>query len=183
MISTSRRTADFWQLPPRGILLVEGIHGLNPALLEPLGRDQLIAIYANGLTSMSIDSTHPFPSCDLRLLRRALRDRRTRGRAFGETLEVWESVQRGEIKHISPQRWNADYYFTSALVFELGPLAAVAIPKVNAVLGSPTASPTAKGIAQRLNSLLSFVRPVTDKNFGPISTIREFIGGSEFGEL
>ena len=162
------------QLPADAILIVEGIHGLNPGLLTDEVRAQTFRLYVSALAQLNIDDHNRVPTTDSRLLRRIVRDAQFRGYSAQETLARWESVRRGEERNIFPYQENADALFNSALVYELAVLKPFAEPLLNKIL--PGSATTRE--AQRLLTLLQWVRPCLPDLVPDNSLLREFIGGS-----
>lgn len=162
------------QLDPGGLLIVEGIHGLNPALVYGIPDEQVFRVYISALTQLNLDYHNRIPTTDNRLLRRLVRDQRYRGISAHETLRRWPDVRRGEERNIFPYQENADVMFNSALVYELAVLKPFAEP---ALLQVPADSP--EGIeARRLLSFIRWFKPC-DANLVPEnSLLREFMGGS-----
>ncbi|GAB4115338.1 MAG: hypothetical protein OHK0013_49710 [Sandaracinaceae bacterium] len=159
------------------VLLVEGIHGLNPALLgDRLDHDEVYRIFVCPLTALPLDPLTRVPASDLRLLRRIVRDRHARATTAASTIERWPSVRAGERKHIFPHFDQADAVFDSALIYE------PAVLKVFAeryLLEVPQQHPSYK-TAWRLLSLLSRFIAIQPDEVPPTSILREFIGGSGF---
>ena len=122
-----KKSSDFFndvedeklKLGERTFLIMEGIHGLNPELLEALGRDKVTPIYVSAMTPINVDCNHRFPTSDLRLIRRIIRDYRYRGYSPRKTIMRWTSVRLGEEKNIFPFQGNAELFFNSSLVYEL----------------------------------------------------------------
>ena len=168
---------DTVQLTPDHVLIVEGIHGLNPALLPDIPAHRTYRIYVSALTQLNIDRHNRVPTTDVRLLRRIVRDATYRGYSALDTLERWPSVRRGEKQNIFPYQENADVMFNSALVYELAVLRPLAEPLLLQIeRGSPRYIE-----AKRLLSFLRWVRPMPEEfvEFIPHnSLLREFIGGS-----
>jgi uridine kinase len=165
------------QLTPDHILIVEGIHGLNPALLADVPADLIFRVYASALTQLNIDRHNRIPTTDVRLLRRMVRDAAYRGYSALDTLQRWPSVRRGEKKWIFPYQENAHAMFNTALVYELAVLRPLAEPLLLQV-GRDSAR---YAEAKRLLSFLRWVRtmPAQAVKFVPDnSLLREFIGGS-----
>jgi uridine kinase len=159
------------------IILIEGIHGLNPQLVPDIPTEHIFRVYVSALTPLNIDSHNRVPTTDLRLLRRIVRDARTRGYNATETLMRWNSVRRGEKRNIFPYQDNADAIFNSALVYELAALRPWAEPLLLQV--EPATPPHIE--ANRLLSFLRWVQPFTSMQQDMIpdtSLLREFIGGS-----
>lgn len=165
------------RLRPSQIILIEGIHGLNPSLVTQLGADQLFRVYVSVLAQVNLDMHNRVPTTDVRLLRRIVRDARTRGYHAQATLERWGSVQRGEKRNIFPYQENADAVFNSALMYEL----AVLRPLVEPLLLQVKALTPASIEAKRLLAFLRWVVPLPTNQINAIpntSLLREFIGGS-----
>lgn len=161
------------------ILIMEGIHALNPSLLTEVSDDQVFRIYASALTALSVDENNLISTSDCRMLRRMVRDNATRGIVPEETILRWPSVRRGEERNIFPFQENADVFFNSSLVFELPLLKYYAEPLL---LRIPVSSP-AYAESVRLRKFLSLVVPLSPEEIAsipPTSILREFIGGSTF---
>lgn len=165
------------RLDRHSILVIEGIHGLNPALAPQIDRETTFRIYISALTQLNLDDHNRISTTDNRILRRLVRDNRTRGVAAETTLEMWPSVQRGENLHIFPYQNNADAMLNSALDYELGVLAPFAQPLLKTV--KPSAG-KAYPLARRLLAFLENVYPIPESVVPRDSLLREFIGGSEF---
>lgn len=165
------------QLRDNQIIILEGIHGLNPQLFTSVAKERIYRIYVSALTQLNIDRHNRVPTTDVRLLRRMVRDARTRGYDAQATLMRWSSVRRGEKRNIFPHQENADALFNSALTYELAALRTLAEP-----LLMPVEPGTSAHIeANRLLSFLRWVTPLTSAQMSFIpdtSLIREFIGGS-----
>jgi uridine kinase len=162
------------QLAPDQIVIVEGIHGLNPGLVPELPQESLFRIYLSALTQLNLDRHNRVSTTDTRLIRRIVRDAATRGYPPSETIQRWESVRRGEKANIFPFQENADMVFNSALAYELSALKPVAEPLLRQVPFG-----TAEHIeAKRLLSLLEWFLPLDTNLIPDNSLIREFIGGS-----
>jgi uridine kinase len=159
------------------IVIIEGIHGLNPRLVYALPPNQLFRLYISPLTALNIDRHNRVPTTDVRLLRRMVRDNTHRGRNARVTLDGWESVRAGEKRNIFPYQENADAIFNSALAYELAALRPLAEPLLLQVEpGTP-----AHIEANRLLSFLRWVAPMSDEQVDLIpdtSLLREFVGGS-----
>ena len=164
------------QLDDRSILLVEGIHGLNPRLTDGVADNLKFRVYISALTSISMDDLSRIPTTDNRLLRRMIRDFATRGCDATATLQRWASVRKGEDKHIFPYQENADVMFNSSLLYELSVLKWKVEPLLR---GVPEKLPEYSE-ARRLLNLLEYVAPLPDDQLPPTSVIREFLGGSSF---
>ncbi len=164
-------------LDERSILIVEGIHGLNPRLTPGVPEEQKFRIYVSCLTSVSMDNLSRIATTDNRLLRRMIRDNRQRGSDVVATLSRWASVRRGEEKYIFPYQENADVMFNSSLFYEFSLLRPLAEPVLREV---PDTVPEYDE-ARRLLQFLDNFAPLYDtKDIPPTSVLREFIGGSTF---
>jgi uridine kinase len=162
------------QLQPGQLIIVEGIHGLNPELLPHFPIEQTYRIYASALTQLNLDRHNRISTTDTRLVRRIVRDARERGYTARETIQRWESVQRGEKQYIFPYQENADTMFNSALAYELAALKPYAEPLLRQVPFGTREFIEAK----RMLALLEWFRPVTSDLIPDNSILREFIGGS-----
>ena len=163
-------------LDERSILIVEGIHGLNPALTPGVPESRKFKIYVSCFTSVALDNVSRIATSDNRLLRRLTRDYRTRGNDALSTLARWESVRRGEEKHIFPYQENADVMFNSSLFYEISVLRRFAEPILREV---PDTVPE-YGEAKRMLKFLDNFIPISPEEIPPTSLLREFIGGSSF---
>lgn len=159
-----------------GIIIIEGIHALNPKLTPLIPNDKKFKVYVSALTSLSIDGFNRIPTTDNRLIRRIVRDFRYRGYSAYDTISRWESVRRGEDKNIFPYQEEADEMFNSALLLEFGILKSFAEP----ILQEVPSNKTEYDEAMRLLKFLSYFTPIPDKEVPPTSIIREFLGGSTF---
>lgn len=164
------------QLDERSVLIVEGIHGLNPALTPGVPESRKFKIYVSCFTSVALDNVSRIATSDNRLLRRLTRDYRTRGNDALSTLARWESVRRGEEKHIVPYQENADVMFNSSLFYEISVLRRFAEPILREV---PDTVPE-YGEAKRMLKFLDNFIPISPEEIPPTSLLREFIGGSSF---
>ena len=164
------------QLDERSVLIVEGIHGLNPALTPGVPESRKFKIYVSCFTSVALDNVSRIATSDNRLLRRLTRDYRTRGNDALSTLTRWESVRRGEEKHIFPYQENADVMFNSSLFYEISVLRRFAEPILREV---PDTVPE-YGEAKRMLKFLDNFIPISPEEIPPTSLLREFIGGSSF---
>ncbi len=164
------------QLTPNTVLILEGIHALNPELTASIPQAQKYGIYASALTSLSIDDHNCIPSTDNRLLRRIVRDAKTRGVSPKDTIARWPSVRRGEDKWIFPYQENAHAMFNSSLLFELAVIRDYAMPVLRTV---PRNCPE-YAEAARLLKFLHYFRSLPEKEIPPTSLLREFLGGSSF---
>ena len=167
---------DFLTLGPDDVLVIEGIHCLNEKLSYALPRKNKFKIYISALTQLNIDEHNRIPTTDGRLLRRIVRDARTRGASAQDTIRMWPSVRRGEEENIFPYQEDADVMFNSALVYELSVLKQYAEP----VLFSVPRDSAEYVEAKRLLKFLDYFLGVSSEEIPHNSLIREFIGGSCF---
>ncbi|MBE6175538.1 MAG: nucleoside kinase [Rikenellaceae bacterium] len=164
------------QLSDRSILIIEGIHALNPNLTPGIADGQKFKIYISCFTSVAMDNFSRIPTTDNRLLRRTIRDNATRGNDALRTLTMWPDVRRGEERHIFPYQENANVMFNSSLFYEISVLRAIAEPVLREV---PDTSPEYAEAQRMLKFLDNFV-PIAPDEIPPTSLLREFIGGSSF---
>ena len=164
------------QLKENEILVVEGIHALNPELTADIPKDQIFRVYASALTTILLDNHNYIPTTDNRLLRRIIRDHKYRGVSAQETIRRWPSVRRGENRWIFPFQENADAMFNSAMLFELAVIKAQAEPLLEQV--PENCEEYAE--AYRLRKFLRYILPIPDNQIPPTSLLREFLGGSSF---
>ncbi len=160
----------------KSVLIVEGIHALNPKLTEHIARDKKYMIYVSALTSISLDNHNWIPPADNRLLRRIVRDNRYRGYSARDTISRWDSVRRGEEKWIFPYQENADVMFNSAMIYELAAIRRHAEP----VLQQVPRAVEEYSEAYRLLKFLRYFNYIADRELPPTSLLREFLGGSSF---
>ena len=164
------------QLGEEDILVIEGIHGLNPETTYSLPDESKFKIYISALTSLNLDGHNRIPTTDGRLLRRMVRDARTRGASARRTIEMWPSVRRGEENYIFPFQEEADEMFNSVLIYELSVLKQYAEPLLYSIEpGEPEYYE-----AKRLLKFLEYVQGIDSQNVPSNSICREFIGGSCF---
>ena len=166
----------YMQLGPEDVLVIEGIHGLNDKLSYSLPVESKFKIYISALTQLNIDEHNCLPTTDARLIRRIVRDARTRGTSAQETIAMWDSVRRGEEQNIFPFQEGADVMFNSALIYELAVLKTYAEPLLFAISHDVPEYMEAK----RLLKFLDYFLPMASDGIGQNSIIREFIGGSCF---
>lgn len=167
---------DYLELGPDDILVIEGIHGLNDKLSYSLDSSNKFKIYISALTQVNIDEHNRISTTDGRLIRRIVRDARTRGTSAKETINRWESVRAGEEKNIFPFQEQADVMFNSSLLFELAVMKTYVEPQLFAIQqGDP-----AYFEAKRILKFLDYIVPVPSDIIRKDSIIREFIGGSCF---
>ena len=164
------------QLKGKEILIVEGIHALNPELTAQIPEEQIFRVYASALTTILLDHHNYIPTTDNRLLRRIIRDHKYRGVTAQETIHRWPSVRKGENRWIFPFQENADDMFNSAMLFELAVIKSQAEPLLEQV---PENCPEYSE-AYRLRKFLSYIRPIPEDQIPPTSLLREFLGGSSF---
>ena len=172
----SEKSGKKLHLGENNILLVEGIHALNPALTEQIADDKKFKIYASALTTILLDDHNYIPTTDNRLLRRIVRDYKYRGCSAQETIHRWPSVRAGENKWIFPYQEQADVMFNTALLFEL----AVIKPQAEEVLEHVPENCEEYAEAYRLRKFLKYFAPLPFRNLPPTSLLREFLGGSSF---
>ena len=158
------------------ILLMEGIHGLNPELTQLIPNEQKFRVFVSALTTLNIDDHNWIGTYDNRLLRRIIRDHKYRGCSALETIQRWPSVRRGEDKWIMPFHENADAMFNSSLLFELSVMRNYALPILQQV---PSSTPE-YAEASRLIKFLNYFEPLDEKEIPSTSLLREFLGGSSF---
>jgi uridine kinase len=164
------------QMKDNSILVIEGIHGLNPELTSMIDEKYKYRIYVSVLTTISLDNHNWIPTTDNRMLRRIIRDYRFRGYSARDTIARWPSVRRGEDKWIFPYQENADVMFNSAMMYELAALRRHAEPVLMQV---PNSAPE-YAEAHRLLKFLRYFNYINDKELPPTSLLREFLGGSSF---
>lgn len=176
--TTGKRTykGNKLRLDDNSILLMEGIHGLNPELTASIPDEMKYKVYVSALTTLSIDNHNWVPTTDNRLLRRIVRDFKYRGTSALDTIRRWPSVRRGEGKWIFPYQENADAMFNSSLIFELGVMKDFAEPILKQV---PHNVPE-YAEAYRLLSFLSYFNAIPNRQIPATSLLREFLGGSSF---
>ena len=164
------------RLEKNNVLLIEGIHGLNPLLTQGIAEEQKYRIFVSALTTLSIDDHNWIPTTDNRLLRRIVRDAKYRGASARDTIARWPSVRRGEEKWILPYQENADAMFNSSLLFELAVMKEYAEP----ILKEVPADCPEYAEAWRLLKFLSYFESLEEKDIPRTSLLREFLGGSSF---
>ena len=158
------------------ILLIEGIHALNPDLMPDIPADSRFLIYVSALTCIRIDQHNYIPTTDNRLLRRITRDHKYRSYSAQDTIGRWASVRAGEEKWIFPYQENADAMFNSAMIFEIAVIKDMVLPLLDEV---PENSPEYAKACQ-LKDFLKLFKTIPSQNLPPTSLVREFIGGSSF---
>lgn len=158
------------------VLIIEGIHALNPELTRHIPESDKYRVYVSALTSIMLDDHNYIPTTDNRLLRRILRDYKYRGWSAEDTIARWPSVRRGEEKWIFPYQENADAMFNSALLYELAVLRSHLIP----ILEQVKENRPEYSEAYRLRKFLQYFESIPDNDLPPTSLLREFLGGSSF---
>lgn len=159
-----------------GIIVIEGIHGMNPDLVPNIPAMNTFKIFLSALTQISIDDQNYISTTDNRLIRRMIRDSKYRNYSASDTIKRWPSVRSGEDKNIFPFQENADVMFNSALIYELAVLKKHAEPLLKSV---PENQPEYSE-SSRLLKFLSYFKPIDDLEIPPTSVLREFLGGSSF---
>ena len=172
----SERSGRKLKLEPDQMLVVEGIHALNPELTAQIPEGQKFRVYASALTTILLDAHNYIPTTDNRLLRRIIRDYKYRGVNAAETIRRWPSVRAGENKWIFPYQENADVMFNTALLFELAVIKSQAEPLLELV----PENVEEHAEAYRLLKFLKYITPVPNRQLPPTSLLREFLGGSSF---
>ena len=175
---TGQRCFDgnIMKLEEKDILIMEGIHALNPAMIPDVDQSKVFRVYASALTSLSVDENNNISTADNRLMRRMIRDNRTRGLVPEETIMRWASVRRGENRNIFPFQENADAIFNSAHIFELPVLKYYAEPLLRRILPSSPAYTEATRILKFLSYIIE-LSPAEIAAIPPTSILREFIAG------
>ena len=177
---TGRRTAggQRLQMDEDAVVLVEGLHGLNPALLPgDVDPNLIFRVYVSALLPLNLDNHNRIPTSYLRLLRRIVRDYATRGASVSHTLAMWDSVRQGEERWIFPYQEHADVIFNSSLLYELAVLKKHIFPLLNAVTWEEPCYEEVRSIVKILNYVLE---ADADDEIPPTSLLREFIGGNSF---
>ena len=164
------------KLSGKEILVVEGIHALNPELTKDIPEEQIYRVYASALTTILLDNHNYIPTTDNRLLRRIIRDHKYRGVSAKETIHRWPSVRKGENRWIFPYQENADAMFNTAMLFELAVIKRQAEPLLEQV--PENCEEYAE--AYRLLKFLKYIKPIPEDQIPPTSLLREFLGGSSF---
>ena len=164
------------KLTGKEILVVEGIHALNPELTSDIPEEQIYRVYASALTTILLDNHNYIPTTDNRLLRRIIRDHKYRGVSAKETIHRWPSVRKGENRWIFPYQENADAMFNTAMLFELAVIKRQAEPLLEQV----PENCEEHAEAYRLLKFLKYIKPIPEDQIPPTSLLREFLGGSSF---
>ena len=166
------------RLHPDSVIIVEGLHGLNPAMLpENIERNLIFRLYVSPLLPLNLDDHNRIPTSYLRLLRRIVRDYETRGSSVQKTLDMWDSVRQGEKRWIFPFQENADVIFNSSTLYELAVLKKHIFPLLTAVGPEEDCYDRVRNIVKVLNYI---VEADVDDEIPPTSLVREFIGGNSF---
>lgn len=163
-------------LGENSVLIMEGIHALNPLMSEGIPAESIFRVYVSALTSIKLDDHNYIPTTDNRLIRRIVRDSNYRGTSARQTIARWPSVRRGEDRWIFPYQENADAMFNSAMFYELAVLRGYALPLLEAVHEDCDEHVTAKALAD----FLRYFEPLSADELPPTSLLREFLGGSSF---
>ena len=171
-VSSGRRL----RLKGNEVLVVEGIHALNPELTAHIPENQKYRVYASALTTILIDSHNYVPTTDNRLLRRIIRDYKYRGVSARETIRRWPSVRNGENRWIFPYQEQADVMFNTAMLFELAVIKTQAEPLLELV----PENCDEHSEAYRLLKFLHYIKPIPYDQVPSTSLLREFLGGSSF---
>ena len=172
----SEKSGKKLRMEPNNVLVVEGIHALNPELTAQIPEAQKFRVYVSALTTILLDDHNYIPTTDNRLLRRIIRDYKYRGVNAQETIHRWPSVRAGENKWIFPYQENADVMFNSAMLFELAVIKQQAEPLLEQV----PENCEEYSEAYRLRKFLKYFQPVPNRDIPPTSLLREFLGGSSF---
>lgn len=172
----SEKSGQKLRMQPNNVLVVEGIHALNPELTAQISEVQKFRVYVSALTTILLDDHNYIPTTDNRLLRRIIRDYKYRGVNAQETIHRWPSVRAGENKWIFPYQENADVMFNSAMLFELAVIKQQAEPLLEQV----PENCEEYSEAYRLRKFLKYFQPIPNRDIPPTSLLREFLGGSSF---
>ena len=177
-ITGKKEFKEDFQLGENEIIIIEGIHALDPRILTNISRDKKYKIYISPLTELRIDDHNRIPTTDNRLLRRIIRDNRTRNNKVEDTLKQWPSVRSGEEKYIFPYQDESDVLVNSASIYEIGVLKTYVEPLLYSV---DSKSPYYEE-AKRLINFLRVFLPIPADSIPEDAVLREFIGGSYFNE-
>ena len=164
------------KMKDNSVLLLEGIHGLNPELTDKIPPERIFRVYVSALTTILLDNHNRIPTADNRLLRRIVRDYQFRGYSAKQTISMWESVRRGEDKWIFPYQENADEMFNSAMLYEFAALRYYAEP----ILSEVYENEEEYSEAYRLLRFLRYFNYIYEKDLPRASLLREFLGGGRF---
>ena len=172
----SEKSGKKLKMEADNVLVVEGIHALNPELTSQIPNNQIFRVYVSALTTILLDDHNYIPTTDNRLLRRIIRDYKYRGVNAQESIHRWPSVRKGENKWIFPFQENADAVFNSAMLFELAVIKQQAEPLLEQV----PENCEEYSEAYRLLKFLKYIKPIPYRDVPPTSLLREFLGGSSF---
>ena len=175
-LGVSKPSGKKVRMKENNVLVVEGIHALNPELTAHIPEKQKYRVYVSALTTILLDDHNYIPTTDNRLLRRIIRDYKYRGVDARDSIHRWPSVRSGENKWIFPFQENADAVFNSAMLFELAVIKQQAEPLLEQV----PENCEEYSEAYRLRKFLKYIRPIPNKDIPPTSLLREFLGGSSF---
>ena len=175
-LGKSEKSGKRLQLKGNEVLILEGIHALNPELTAQIPNEQIFRVYASALTTILLDNHNYIPTTDNRLLRRIIRDHKYRGVNALGSIRRWASVRKGENRWIFPFQENADAIFNSAMLFELAVIKQQAEPLLEQV--PENCDEYAE--AYRLLKFLRYIKPIPEDQIPPTSLLREFLGGSSF---
>ena len=173
---TSEKSGKKLKMADDNVLVVEGIHALNPVLTEQIPEEQKFRVYVSALTTILLDDHNYIPTTDNRLLRRIIRDYKYRGVNAQDSIHRWPSVRAGENKWIFPYQENADAVFNSAMLFELAVIKQQAEPLLEQV----PENCEEYSEAYRLRKFLKYLQPIPNRDIPPTSLLREFLGDSSF---
>ena len=176
--SSGRRVfrGDMLQIRDNSVLILEGIHGLNPELTAHIPPERIYRIYVSALTTISLDGHNWIPTSDNRLLRRIVRDYHYRGYSARETIAMWPKVRRGDDRWVFPYQENADAMFNSAMIYELAALRRYAEPVLSEIRERDAESAE----AYRLLRFLRYFNYIPIEELPATSLLREFLGGGVF---
>lgn len=169
-------SGNIMKLEEKDILIMEGIHALNPEMTSAVDNSKIFRVFVSALTSLNMDETNTISTSDNRMLRRMVRDNRTRGINPENTIKMWHSVRRGEARNIFPYQENADVIFNSALIFELPMLKYYAEPLLRRIPENSSAYSEAQRLLAFLDRIVA-LQPSEIEAIPPTSIMREFIGG------
>ena len=175
-LGKSEKSGKKLKLKGNEVLILEGIHALNPELTAQIPNEQIFRVYASALTTILLDNHNYIPTTDNRLLRRIIRDHKYRGVNALGSIRRWASVRKGENRWIFPYQENADAIFNSAMLFELAVIKQQAEPLLEQV----PENCEEHAEAYRLLKFLHYIKPIPEDQIPPTSLLREFLGGSSF---
>jgi uridine kinase len=169
-------SGNMLKMTEKSILIIEGIHALNPELTKSIPSKNKYHVFVSAMTQLALDKHNLISTSDNRLLRRIVRDNNYRGYSAEDTITRWNSVRNGEEKHIFPYQENADSIFNSSLLYEMGVLK----PLAEKLLSQVPQNSTAYSEARRLQNFLANFKTINADFIPPTSIMREFLGGSSF---